>query len=262
MTVYSLLLLAVLVVGSPYWLFRMVTSGRYRAGLRQRLGGVPAALRALVGDGRPVVWVHAVSVGEVMAATEMIRELERELPEIRVVVSTTTDTGQRLAKERLGDDAVLYLPLDFKYAVRRYLRVLRPKLLVLMESELWPRLVMEAAADGVPVAVANARISDRSYPRYLRLRGLWRGTLKRISTILAQSEESAERWRAIGAERVVVTGNLKYDVRASAGSGVAERLRERLDPGRWWWCAGARLRARKRRCWRRGRRCCGRSRGR
>jgi 3-deoxy-D-manno-octulosonic-acid transferase len=146
MMVYSSLLLAVLVVGAPYWLVRMATSGRYRAGLQGRLGRVPAALRSAVA-GRDVIWVHAVSVGEVMAAIQLIRELKTLLPGWVVVVSTTTETGQRLAAARLGSQLdgspVFYLPLDFKFAVRRYLAALKPQLLILMESELWPRLIDE-----------------------------------------------------------------------------------------------------------------------
>jgi len=226
------LLLAVLVVGAPYWLVRMATSGRYRAGLAGRLGFVPKGLRAAVA-GQKVIWVHAVSVGEVMAAATLIRELRVVLPGWVIAVSTTTETGQRLAVERLAETPVFYLPLDFKYAVRRYLGVLRPSMLLLMESELWPRLMMECARDGVPMAVVNARVSDRSLPRYLRLRRLWRPLLGKVSLYLAQSEETAERLRRIGApaERVRVTGNLKYDLRASGESGLTAMLRERLPEG-------------------------------
>jgi 3-deoxy-D-manno-octulosonic-acid transferase len=232
MMIYSSLLLAVLVLGAPYWLVRMATSGRYRAGLRGRLGWVPEGLKAAVA-GHDVVWVHAVSVGEVLAATQLVRELKAALPGWVIAVSTTTETGQRLARERLVDSPVFYLPLDLRFAVRRYLRVLRPKMLVLMESELWPRLIDECAKDGVPVAVANARISDRSFPRYMRLRRLWRPFLEEISLYLAQSEESAGRFVKIGApaERVRVTGNLKYDVRVGSESALTAMLRERLPVG-------------------------------
>src|SRR5277367_2140236 len=225
MFVYSSLLLAVLVVGAPYWLVRMATSGRYRAGLLGRLGLVPEGLRAAVA-GREVVWVHAVSVGEVLAASQLIRELKAALPELVVAVSTTTATGQRLARERMGDSPVFYLPLDFRFTVRRYLRVLQPKMLVLMESELWPRLIEECTKASVPVVVANARISDRSLPRYMRLRRLWRPFLEMISLYLAQSKESAERLLEIGApaERVRVMGNLKYDVQAKEASPVTRRV--------------------------------------
>ncbi len=232
MWVYSALLLTVLVLGAPYWLLRMATSGRYRAGLAGRLGWVPKQLRAAV-TGREVVWVHAVSVGEVMAATQLIRELSAARPEWLIAVSTTTATGQRLAKERLPGSPVFYLPLDFAFVVGRYLRVLQPKLLVLMESELWPNLILQCARAGVPMAVVNARVSDRSLPRYLRLRRLWRPLLAKISLFLAQSEETAERLVRIGApvERVRVTGNLKYDLREGRESSLVAMLRTRLSAG-------------------------------
>lgn len=229
MLAYSALVAAVLVVGAPYWLIRMATSGRYRAGLWGRLGFVPAALRAAAA-GKPVVWVHAVSVGEVMAATALVRELRAALPGWVVAVSTTTATGQRLARERFADSPVFYLPLDFRFAVRRYLAALRPKMVVLMESELWPRMMMECERDGVALAVVNARVSDRSLPRYLWLRRLWRPLLERVSLYLAQSVENATRLRRIGApaERLRVTGNLKYDIRVSGESELTALLRARL----------------------------------
>ena len=225
MMVYSAMLLAVLVVGAPYWLVRMVTSGRYRAGLLGRLGRVPEGLREAVG-GRDVVWVHAVSVGEVLAAAQLIRELKAALPGWVVAVSTTTATGQRLAKQRLADSPVFYLPLDFAFSVRPYLDALHPKMLVMMESELWPRLIAECAGRGIPMAVVNARISDRSFPRYMRLRRLWRPFLERISLFLAQSEETAERLVQIGAPagRVRVSGNLKYDVQTREASAMTKRV--------------------------------------
>ena len=233
MVVYSSLLLAVLVLGAPWWLLRMATSGRYRAGLAGRLGRVPEELRAVVA-GRNVVWVHAVSVGEVMAATQLIRELKMALPWWVVAVSTTTETGQRLATERLTGSPVFYLPLDFAFVVRRYLRVLRPKMLVLMESELWPRLMEECAKDGVPMVVVNARVSDRSFPRYMRLRRLWRPLLVKVSLFLAQSKETAERLVKIGApvERVRVTGNLKYDAKAASASAMTKRIGSLLHEAR------------------------------
>jgi 3-deoxy-D-manno-octulosonic-acid transferase len=230
--IYSALLLAALVVGAPYWLLRMATSGRYRAGLAGRLGLIPDALRAAVA-GRQVGWIHAVSVGEVMAATQLVRELRIALPGWVIAVSTTTATGQRLAKERLPESPIFYLPLDFAFVIRRYLRVLHPSLLILTESELWPNLIQECAHSGVPMVVVNARISDRSLPRYLRLRRLWRPLLAQISLYLAQSDENAARWLRIGAppDRVRVTGNLKYDVRAAGASALVKPLREYLPEG-------------------------------
>jgi 3-deoxy-D-manno-octulosonic-acid transferase len=229
MAVYSALLLGVLVLGAPWWLLRMATSGRYRAGLAGRLGFVPKHLCAAVA-GREVVWVHAVSVGEVMAATQLIRELSTARPEWLIAVSTTTATGQQLAKQRLPELPVFYLPLDFAFVVRRYLRVLQPKMLVLMESELWPNLMLQCERAGVPMAVVNARVSDRSFPRYMRLRRLWRPLFEKISLFLAQSEETAERLIRIGAPagRVQVTGNLKYDLKEGRESSLVAMVRGQL----------------------------------
>src|ERR1017187_5564765 len=226
MALYSALLMAVLVVGAPYWLARMATSGRYRAGLGQRLGRVPATLRAAVA-GRQVVWVHAVSVGEVLAATRLVAELEEALGTgCVIVVSTTTATGQALAKERFGAERVFYYPLDFSWAVRAYLRALQPKLLVLMESELWPRMLVECGRAGVPVAVVNARVSDRSFARGVRARAIWGRVLRRVDLFLAQSEEDGRRLVGMGAraEAVRAVGNLKYDVRAPKEGWVVDLI--------------------------------------
>jgi 3-deoxy-D-manno-octulosonic-acid transferase len=224
MVVYSSLLLAVLVLGAPYWLVRMATSGRYRAGLAGRLGRVPEGLRAAVA-GKNVVWVHAVSVGEVLAAGRLVAELSTALGDgWMVVVSTTTATGQALARERFGAERVFFYPLDIGWAVRAYLKALRPKLLVLMESELWPRMLVECGHRGVPVAVANARVSDRSFARGVKIRAVWELMLRRVTLFLAQSEEDARRLVAMGARDggVQVGGNLKYDVRAPKQSKAAE----------------------------------------
>lgn len=230
LAVYSALLAVVLVAGAPWWLFRMATSGRYRAGLPGRLGRIPDGLDEAVA-GRRVVWLHAVSVGEVMAATELVREMRTALPDRVIAVSTTTETGQRLARERFGSESpVFYLPLDFPVLVRRYVKVLHPELLVLMESEFWPNLMSLCSSKGIPVAVVNARISDRSLPRYLRLRALWRPILQRVSLFLAQSEENARRLARIGApaDRVTVSGNLKYDVKAAGVNAMTSLLRQRI----------------------------------
>ena len=153
MLVYSLLLTMGLILSSPWWLLRMATTQRYREGLRERLGGVPARLHEAV-RGKRVVWVHAVSVGEVLAASRLIGELEAALGEgFRVVVSTTTRTGQALARERFGAERVFYMPLDFAWMVRAYLRALQPAALVLMESELWPRMLHECVRRGTPVEI-------------------------------------------------------------------------------------------------------------
>jgi 3-deoxy-D-manno-octulosonic-acid transferase len=223
---YSLALLLALVAGAPYWLFRMAVSGKYREGLSERLGLVPRRLRIA----EQIIWVHAVSVGEVLAASRLIEELGAQ-PGYRMMISTTTRTGQQLARERFGADRVFYFPLDFAFAVRAYLRALRPRMVVLLETEFWPRMLMECRRAGLPVAVVNARISDRSWPRYLRLRFLWRHLLNGFAVVLAQSEVDAERLTALGASNVRVGGNLKYDIRVAQPAGVTEVLRAHLPTG-------------------------------
>lgn len=225
---YSLALLLALLLSTPFWLLRMATTGKYREGLPQRLGRVPRSLLRYI-QGRPIIWVHAVSVGEVLAASRLIHAL-RQQSGCAVVVSTTTRTGQALARERFGADSVFYFPLDFAFAVRAYLRLLRPRLLVLLETEFWPRLLVECRRQSIPVAVVNARISDRSWPRYRRLRRLWRPLLRNFAAVLAQTETDTQRLRALGATNAVTAGNLKYDIRVSAPAPIVETIRRQLSP--------------------------------
>ncbi|HEV2134573.1 MAG TPA: 3-deoxy-D-manno-octulosonic acid transferase [Terracidiphilus sp.] len=236
---YNLSLLAALVAGAPWWLWRMATTHKYREGLGERLGFVPEGLRrrtAAPEDARqmgakPVIWLHAVSVGEVLAVGRLVAELDRALPEFQLLISTTTRTGQALARERFGRDRVFYCPLDLPWAVRAYLNGLRPRLLILAETEFWPNLLSGSFRRGIPVAVVNARISDRSWPRYRRLRRWWRPLLASLAQVLAQSECDAERLRAIGcaANRVSVAGNLKFDVRAAEEAEATRQLSERAQ---------------------------------
>src|ERR1700722_2589584 len=184
MLLYSLALVVAIVVASPYWLFPMAGSGRYRHGLGQRLGLISSGLRRFVGE-RSTIWVHAVSVGEVIAASRLIERLQELDPKLPVVISTTTKTGQKLARERFDNSSleptsstsaptrVFYFPFDFAWMVRRYLRALRPRVLILVESELCPRMLVEAERANIPVVVVNGRISNRSLPRYRALRTLW-----------------------------------------------------------------------------------------
>jgi 3-deoxy-D-manno-octulosonic-acid transferase len=226
---YNVALLVGLVLSAPWWLWRMASTQKYREGLRARLGRVPDDLRG-ASDTR-LIWLHAVSVGEVLAVSRLVSELDRALPSHRILISTTTRTGQDLARQRFGADRVFYAPLDLPWAMRAYLDALRPEMLILAETEFWPNLLAGCFRREIPVAVVNARISDRSWPRYRRLRWLWRGFLSRLSVVLAQSELDAERLRALGCsrERVSVAGNLKFDVRA-AHEVEATRLLRRLAP--------------------------------
>jgi 3-deoxy-D-manno-octulosonic-acid transferase len=231
LVLYTSALFVTLVLGLPYWLLAMATSGKYREGLSERLGWVPDRLRE--GDARKTIWVHAVSVGEVLAASRLVNELSACAPQYRVLLSTTTRTGQRLARERTGATRAFYFPLDFPWIVRRYLRVLDPVLLVLVETELWPNLLTACRQATIPVAVVNGRISDRSLSRYLRFRRLWTKILSGISIVLAQSQEDVKRMKAIGAPagRVSFAGNLKFDVRSAEPAPITRTLREKLPTG-------------------------------
>ena len=242
---YNLALLAALVAGMPWWLFRMATTRKYREGLLERLGFVPSRLRrppAGSDDKRPVLWIHAVSVGEVLAVSRLVTTLDAALPGYFIAISTTTLTGQKLARERFGAERVFYCPLDLPWAVRAYLTTLIPRALILAETEFWPNLLSGCFRRGIPVAVVNARVSDRSWPRYRRLRGLWRPFLIRLARVLAQSQTDADRLKFIGClpERVSVAGNLKFDVRA-AEEAEATRILKSLTAGMRLVVAGSTL---------------------
>ncbi|MGB7549520.1 MAG: 3-deoxy-D-manno-octulosonic acid transferase [Terracidiphilus sp.] len=225
---YNVALLAALVAGAPWWLWKMATTRKYREGLSERLGKV--RLRKVQG-GRPLIWLHAVSVGEVLAVSRLVGELDRAFPGLDLVISTTTRTGQALARERFGADRVFYCPLDLPWAVRAYLNALRPRLLILAETEFWPNLLHGCFRRQIPVAVVNARISDRSWPRYRGLRWLWQPFLSKLGRVLAQSETDAERLEAIGCppQRVTVAGNLKFDVRAAREGEATLQLKARAQ---------------------------------
>jgi len=223
---YSTLLVLALLVSLPYWIFQMARRGKYRQGLAQRLGSVPP--RLLVASGQPRVWIHAVSVGEVLAVSGLVTELRRLWPGARIVVSTTTDTGQNLARSRFGENSVLYFPLDLGFAIRPYLNAVRPDLVIIAETEFWPNFLRLARESGARIAVVNARISDRSLPGYERLRFWLPKILSSIDLFLAQSWEDRKRLIAIGApeERVDVSGNLKFDISPPPPPEIVASLRE------------------------------------
>jgi 3-deoxy-D-manno-octulosonic-acid transferase len=220
---YSALLAASLVVSLPYWVLKGHRHGKYREGLGERLGKVPSRLQKRP---EPALWIHAVSVGEVLAVGQLVEELRR-LSQHRVVVSTTTATAQKLARERFGEENVFYFPLDLGFAIRPYLSALRPELIVVAETEFWPNFLRLARQSGSRIAVVNARISDRSWPGYRRFRWILTRVLRQIDLFLAQTEEDARRLRDIGApaERVQVSGNLKFDVTAPPPPAIVASLR-------------------------------------
>lgn len=222
-----------MVVLAPYYALRGWQHGESRA-LRERFGALPPEIAAhadvdahaglregentKTGASADAIWIHAVSVGEVLAAKPLAEGLKRRMPERPIYVSTTTETGQRLARERICcADSIFYFPLDWVAPVRRALRAMRPALIIIMETEIWPNFLREARQLGVPVVFANARISERSFDRYKRWKALtmefFNEVLQNADLFLAQTPEDADRLRQMGApaERVEVLGNLKYD---------------------------------------------------
>jgi len=213
---YSAALAVAAALAFPYYLIQGLRHGKYLRNFWARWGRLPADL---AGDGlEGCVWLHAVSVGEVLACPRLVSELRTRLPTRKLLVSTTTETGMATARARLAADGFFYCPFDFAFVVRRVLRQIRPALVVVAETELWPNLFQEVRASGARLAVVNARISDRSFPRYRAFRFLFEHVLGCADRLLAQSAEDARRLREMGArpQTLTVTGTLKYDLRPPA----------------------------------------------
>lgn len=209
--VYSTLILVFFVVASPYFLYQALRYRKYVGNLRQRLGYLPVSFNL---DGDESIWIHAVSVGEVLTARALVGELRARYPALRLFLSTTTLTGYQVARSNLHDiDGVFYFPFDLGFIVNRILHLVRPRLFVMMETELWPNLLRACRRRGVKTVLVNGRISSRSYPRYRLIRPFFRRVLANVDRFCAQSEESARRLIDLGAEpdRVTVTGSLKFD---------------------------------------------------
>ncbi|MHB9048026.1 MAG: 3-deoxy-D-manno-octulosonic acid transferase, partial [Pirellulales bacterium] len=205
----NVLYVLLLVIASPWLVLRSLRTGRYREGFAAKLlGRVPRRE-----SDRPCVWFHAVSVGEVNLLAPLLADIARRHPDWECAISTTTTTGLALARKKYPGHAVFYCPLDFSWAVKAALRRIRPRALVLVETELWPNLILAAKARGVRVAIANGRLSEHSFRGYLRLRPVIAPLVRRLDLIAAQNEEYAERFRALGArpESVRVTGSVKFD---------------------------------------------------
>jgi 3-deoxy-D-manno-octulosonic-acid transferase len=208
---YSLLTVAFFVVVSPYLLYQALRYRKYITSLPQRLGYLPVSFNL---DGDESIWVHAVSVGEVLTARALLPELRERYPRLRIFLSTTTMTGQQIARSNLQHiDAVFYFPFDLGFIVKRTLRLVNPRLFIMIETEIWPNLLRACHRAGVKTVLVNGRISSRSYPRYRLVRPFFRRVLRHIDRFCMQSEESARRIVDIGAprDRITVTGSLKFD---------------------------------------------------
>jgi 3-deoxy-D-manno-octulosonic-acid transferase len=210
-SLYSFLTLVVLVIVSPYFLYQAIRHNKYIGSLGQRLGYLPISLNV---DGEESIWIHAVSVGEALTARALAADLKERYPRLRLYLSTTTITGQHVARRSLQHvDAVFYFPFDWAFIVKRTLNIVRPRVFVMMETEIWPNLLRLCRARGVKTVLINGRISSRSYPRYRLIRPFFRRVLADVDRFCMQSDESARRVVELGADqsKVTVTGSLKFD---------------------------------------------------
>lgn len=205
----NLVYVVLLVVASPWIAYSALRKGKYREGLAAKLLGIVPRRQGP----RPCLWLHGVSVGEVNLLRTLVTHLQDQLPDHECVISTTTQTGFRLARSKFPDCVVFYCPLDFSWAVAAAVDRIRPDLLVLAELELWPNLIATAKRSGAKVAVINGRLSPASFRGYQRLRPFIASCLKRLDLIAVQNQEYANRFRQLAAleQCVSVTGSIKFD---------------------------------------------------
>jgi 3-deoxy-D-manno-octulosonic-acid transferase len=240
---YSVATVLALVVLSPYLLYQAIRHNKYIGSLGQRLGYLPVSFNL---DAEESIWIHAVSVGEVLAVRPIVSGLRARYPGLRVFLSTTTLSGQSVARRNVADaDAVFYLPFDWTFTIRRTLDVVKPKLFVMVETEIWPNLLRECRRRGIRTALVNGRISTRSFPRYRLVRPFIRRVFSDIDRLCVQTEETARRLRQLRADpaRITVTGSLKFDSldpSSSPGRGRERVLRFfRVPAGRLVLVAGS-----------------------
>ena len=225
---YSLLTLVAFVLVSPYFVYQAIRYKKYIGSLRQRLGFLPISFNF---DGEESIWIHAVSVGEALTARALAADLKARYPRLRLFLSTTTIAGQQVARRSLSNvDAVFYFPFDWAFIVRRTLKLVKPRLFVMMETEIWPNLLRECRRSGVKTVVINGRISSRSYPRYRMIRPFFRRVLADVDRFCMQSDESARRLIELGADpaRTTVTGSLKFDSLELPAATAHGKPRERV----------------------------------
>jgi 3-deoxy-D-manno-octulosonic-acid transferase len=234
---YTLAVLVLAVLLSPWFLYQALVYRKYIGNFSERMGRLPVSFNL---DGDESIWIHAVSVGEALTARALIADLRERYPALRIFLSTTTLTGQQIARTRIQDvDAVFFFPFDLPFIVNRTLGLVKPRLFVMMETEIWPNLLRACRQRGIKTMLVNGRISSRSYPRYKLVRPFFRAVLQDVDRFCMQSDESARRIIDIGADpsRVVVTGSLKFDSLdvpgAAAGRGAGRVLRYfRIAPSR------------------------------
>jgi 3-deoxy-D-manno-octulosonic-acid transferase len=225
-TLYSFLLTIGFLIFLPLFLFQK----KYRASFSQRMGNLPD----FDSGGKPVVWLHCVSVGETQAARPLVKKILKNFPDHRLVVSTTTLTGQNFARELFAGKAALifYFPFDFRFTVRRVLRKLKPDVILLMETELWFNFIREAGKSGAKIAIVNGRLSEKSVTRYRWILRTVRRVLRYVDSALMQTNADAKRLLSLGIRntKIKVTGNIKFDQKFSdAENNLTFGFRERFD---------------------------------
>lgn len=226
---YSFFLSLAFVALLPYFIWQAFINNKYLSNFRERLGHLPEEFRQAA---RPTIWLHAVSVGETLAARPLITALRARFPEHRIIISTTTATGQAVARSRITEaDGFCYFPFDWRFSVRRSLASIRPQAVILMESELWPNFLRECQQQQIPVLVANGRISDRSFARSQKFGFLIRRLYALVSHFAMQSEADARRAIGLGAsgDRVSVSGNIKYDIGDASQAAQLAEIAAQLD---------------------------------
>ncbi|MEQ8161742.1 MAG: glycosyltransferase N-terminal domain-containing protein, partial [Smithellaceae bacterium] len=217
---YNILLFVAAIFGIPYYFLKMVLTGKYRKSLIPKLGGRQAHILAGLKK-PPRVWVHAVSVGEVTAAKPIVASLKQLRPEVEIIFSTSTETGQEMAQRLVKDvSAFIYFPLDIPYVVRKMIRLAGPDIFVMVETELWPNFLTTCRKYNIPALMVNGRISPRSYGKYRLTKFFWKNALSTLSAAGMISRIDAERMKNIGmdAGKIQVLGNAKYDALAAMAS--------------------------------------------
>ncbi len=215
--IYSIFLSIAFLALLPYFLYQAFSNQKYFSNFSERLGKLPESFFDI---SRPTIWIHAVSVGETIAAQTLVKSLRERFPAHRLIFSTTTATGQAVARSRISEaDGFCYFPFDWKFSVRKSLRSIRPSAVILMESELWPNFLHECKKQNIPVIVANGRVSDRSFRRSMKFAFWFRQMTANVTKFLMQSEADASRIIALGAmpDNVILTGNIKYDIGGRKG---------------------------------------------
>ncbi len=210
---YDLVLCLSSLILVPYYLFRGIKHGKARRGIRERLGYYSAEFRDAVKT-RRVIWVHAVSVGETRAAIPLIKALRQEYPDHVLIISNVTETGHEVASKLKNVDFCIFFPFDLSWVVQRVLTFVNPEAIILVETELWPNFILAAKKLDIPVLLVNGRISDRSFPRYLKIGKISEAILECVTVFCMQSAKDGRRIKRLGAPpgRILVTGNLKFDM--------------------------------------------------